>query len=159
MSATCPLQNRTKNWANLNGRNDITGILAYIYIVIVNSYFHTRNNISENYPKFGHVPSESFPSPVQGGRILKLIDLKGAKLPTCLGRPQVSDRPCLGRPQVSGRPCLGHPQVSGRPCLSHFIFLHLIRLMTFGAGHKLVSSSPCNFLVRPTRVPCFFAVR
>ena len=35
-------------------------------MVLVNSCFHTRNNLPENNPHFGHTPSELFASYVLG---------------------------------------------------------------------------------------------
>ena len=37
--------------------------------------FHTRNNVSENIPQFGHAPSELFGTPVQGRKSLKNVGL------------------------------------------------------------------------------------
>ena len=50
--------------------------------------------------------------------------------------------------QITNLP--GAPACLRPACLFHKIFLHLIRFMNFGAGHKLVISSPCKFLLRPT---------
>ena len=59
--------------------------------MLINSGFHTRNNLSENIPQFGHAPSELFASPLLGRKSLKNIGLKGRRIinlpgaPTCLG--------------------------------------------------------------------------
>ena len=60
-------------------------------MVLINSGFHTRNNLSENIPQFGHAPSELFASPILGRKSLENIGLKGRRIiklletPTCLG--------------------------------------------------------------------------
>ena len=59
--------------------------------MLINSGFHTRNNLPENIPQFGHAPSELFASPLLGRKSLKNIGLKGRRIinlpgaPTCLG--------------------------------------------------------------------------
>jgi len=66
-------------------------------MMLINSGFHTRNNLSENIPQFGHAPSELFASPVLGRKSLKNVGLKGRRIinlpgaPTCLGLPWLCD--------------------------------------------------------------------
>jgi len=58
------------------GRQDANGKIGNL--VLVNSGFHTRNNFTENYSKFGHAPSRTFASPVLGRKFLKEYRFVGA---------------------------------------------------------------------------------
>ena len=66
--------------------------------VLVNSGFHTRNNLPENNPQFVHAPSELFASHVLGRKFKKNIGLKWLRIcnqpgaPTCLGQALVVRR-------------------------------------------------------------------
>jgi len=57
----------------------------------MNSGLDTRKNLTEKLPKFGHVPSEIFVSPILGRKTFKDISLKGRQIislpvsPTCAG--------------------------------------------------------------------------
>ena len=64
-------------------------------MVLINSGFHTRNNLSENIPQFGQAPSELFASPILGRKSLKNIGWKGRQIMNLLGRPHVLGRPWL----------------------------------------------------------------
>jgi len=71
------------------GRKAVTGIIGNM--VLINSGFHTRDNLSENIPQLRHAPSGLFGSPILGRKNLKNIDLKRRRIinlpgaPTCLG--------------------------------------------------------------------------
>jgi len=62
-------------------------------MVLASSSFHTRNNLSENNPLFGHAPSELFASHILGRKRISVW--KGAWVLFCPGRPHVSGRPWL----------------------------------------------------------------
>jgi hypothetical protein len=70
-------------------RLDVTRITRNV--VLVHSGFHTHKNLSENYPQFGHAPSEGFDGPVLDRKSSKNIGFKGRQIismpgtPTCLG--------------------------------------------------------------------------
>jgi hypothetical protein len=70
------------------GRKGVTGIFGNT--LLVNLGFHAQNNFSENYPKFWHVFSRKFASPVPNRKILIKIGLKEHQIislrrePTCL---------------------------------------------------------------------------
>jgi hypothetical protein len=49
-------------------------------MVLVNLGFHTRKNLSENNPQFGHAFSKIFSSPVLGRKSLKNIGLKWRRI-------------------------------------------------------------------------------
>ena len=49
-------------------------------MVLINSGFHTRTNLSESIPQFGHAPSELFASPILCRKSLKNIGLKGRRI-------------------------------------------------------------------------------
>jgi hypothetical protein len=50
-------------------------------MVLVNSGFHTRKNVSKNCPQFGHAPWKDFASPAQGWKKFKITWVwRGAKL-------------------------------------------------------------------------------
>jgi hypothetical protein len=51
------------------GHKDVIGIIGNM--VLVNSSFHTRKNLSESYPHFRHAHSKMFYSPVLGRKSLK----------------------------------------------------------------------------------------
>ena len=55
-------------------------------IVLVNSGFHTHKNFTENYPCFGHTPSNISASPVLGQKSFKVTGFKRclAGAPVCL---------------------------------------------------------------------------
>ena len=71
------------------GRKAVTGIIGNM--VLINSGFHTRNNLSEDIPQLRHAPSELFGSPIVGRKNLKNVGLKRRRIinlpgvPTCLG--------------------------------------------------------------------------
>jgi len=48
------------------GREDVTGSIGNVELI--NSGFHTRNNLAENIPQFGHATSELLASPILGGK-------------------------------------------------------------------------------------------
>ena len=79
-------------------------------MMLINSSFHTRNNLSENIPQFGHAPSELFASLILGRKSIKNIGLKGSELLICPGRPHV-----LGRPWLCGVGWYLFTDVSGQP--------------------------------------------
>ena len=60
---TEPTKGRT-SWAAARGAKDAIGNTGNL--VLVNSGFHTRNKLTENYSKFGHAPYRTFVSPVLG---------------------------------------------------------------------------------------------
>jgi len=55
--------------------------------VLINSGFHTQNNLSENIPQFGHAPSELFSSPILGRKNLKNVGLKRRRIINLSGAP------------------------------------------------------------------------
>ena len=61
-------------------------------IVIGNSGFRTRNDLSKNNPQFGHAPSLLFASHVLGRKTISI--LSGAEYLICLGPPHISGRLC-----------------------------------------------------------------
>jgi len=91
---------RTEGWAsrvvargaNLYGA-DIAGIIGNM--VLINSGFHKRNNLSENTPQFGHTPSELFASLILCQKSLRNIGLKGRRIIILPGGPHVFGWPWL----------------------------------------------------------------
>jgi len=91
---------RTEGWAsrvvargaNLYGA-DIAGIIGNM--VLINSGFHKRNNLSENTPQFGHTPSELFASPILCRKSLRNIGLKERRIIIVPGGPHVFGWPWL----------------------------------------------------------------
>jgi hypothetical protein len=55
-------------------------------MVLVNSGFHTRKNVSEIYPKLWHASAKMFASPVLGRKSLKNIGLKGRQIISLPGK-------------------------------------------------------------------------
>jgi hypothetical protein len=58
-------------------------------MVLINSDFHTRNNLSENIPQYGRAPSELFASPIFGRKSLKNVSLKGRRIINLPGSPRL----------------------------------------------------------------------
>jgi hypothetical protein len=57
--------------------------------------FPHANDFSGNYPRFKNVSSKIFSRPVLGGKSLKNVGFKGAKLLTCPRRRHVSGQSCI----------------------------------------------------------------
>lgn len=55
--------------------------------MLIKAGFHTRNDLSETIPQFGHVPSELFASPFLGRKSLKNIGVKGRQIINLPGVP------------------------------------------------------------------------
>ena len=91
---------RTEGWAsrvvargaNLYGA-DIAGIIGNM--VLINSGFHKRNNLSENIPQFGHTAWELFASPILCRKSLRNIGLKERRIIIVPGGPHVFGWPLL----------------------------------------------------------------
>ena len=64
-------------------------------MVLINSGFHKRNNLSENIPQFGHTPSELFASPILCRKSLRNVGLKGRRIIILPGGPHVLGWPWL----------------------------------------------------------------
>jgi len=60
------------------GPKAVTGIIGNM--VMINSGFHMRDNLSENIPQLRHAPSGLFGSPILGRKILKNIGLKRRRI-------------------------------------------------------------------------------
>lgn len=58
------------------GRQDATVKIGNL--VLVNTGFHMRNKVTENYSKFGHASSRTFASPVLGRKFLEEYRFEGA---------------------------------------------------------------------------------
>ena len=63
--------------------------------MLINSGFHTQNNLSENISQFGHAPSALFASPILSRKSLNNIGLKGRRIINMPGGPHVLARPWL----------------------------------------------------------------
>ena len=70
----------------------LPGALRIGNMVLVNQGFHTRNNLTENYPRFGHGPVEMFASPCPMPKMLGDW-FEEARLLLCPERPHVWTRP------------------------------------------------------------------
>jgi len=64
-------------------------------MVLINSGFHKRNNLSENIPQFGHTAWELFASPILCRKSLRNIGLKGRRIIILPGGPHVLRWPWL----------------------------------------------------------------
>jgi len=53
--------------------------------VLVNSGFHMHKNFSENYPCFGHTPSNILARPILGQKSFKNIGFKGCQIISLAG--------------------------------------------------------------------------
>jgi hypothetical protein len=80
---------------------DVTEIIWSM--VPINSGFHTRKNMSENYSQFGHTPSNKFRQPCPSPKNFKEYRFEGASnyehaqgtnLLACPGGPHILVRPC-----------------------------------------------------------------
>jgi hypothetical protein len=72
------------------GRQHVTGIMESM--LLVNSGPHKRKNFSENYPQFGHNPSEISPALPCAGKVSRMF--KGSQIVNVLGSSTCVVPPC-----------------------------------------------------------------